>query len=233
MKHIFFTALLSSCLLICAAQQSDVFKYNAAENTQEDLVTRMLKYPQFTKGKAFFANGTVTEALFNYHYDTNQILFINAKNDTLELAEPELYQQIVIDSDTFLYTKQGFLQLVSATPVCKLLVKRNLILIGSEKKSAYGGYSATSSSTALNSYPDGTMHRIINTDENYVYRYRDSYFFTDRFQNIYLANKKGARDLGWKKEKEVKSFIEKANINFEKKEDIMKLVSFFQTIGIE
>lgn len=233
MKHIFFTASLSFSLLICAAQQNDIFKYNTSENSQSDLVTRMLKYPQFTKGKAVFENGTQTEALFNYHYDTNQVLFINSKNDTLELSEPQLYQQIVIGSDTFLYTKQGFLQLVTTTPFCKLLVKRNLILIGSEKKSAYGGYSATSSSSALNSYPDGTMHRIINTDENYFYRYRDNYFFADRFKNIYPANKKGAREIAWKKEKEVKNFIEKTNIDFEKREDILKLVSFFQSIGIE
>ena len=233
MKHILFTVALSSCLLICAAQQNEVFKYNTSENTQSDLVTRMLKYPQFTKGKAIFEDGTQTEALFNYHYDTNQVLFINSKKDTLELSEPQRYPQIVIGSDTFLYTKQGFLQLVGNTPFCKLLVKRNLILIGSEKKSAYGGYSATSSSAALNSYPDGTMHRIINTDENYFYRYRDSYFFANRFQNIYPANKKGARDLGWKKENEVKNFIEKANIDFEKKEDILKLFAFFQSIGIE
>lgn len=230
----FYLLVLLVCVnRIALSQDGGVVRYNTTENTSNELVSRLLKYSQFTKGTAYLSNGTKGQASFNYHYNKNEILFINAKNDTLTLVDPEQYQQIVIEADTFLYTKQGFLQLVAATPFCKLLVKRDLVQVGSEKKGAYGGYSATSASSSLNSFSDGTLQRSIAVDENIFYRYKDRYFFCDRFGQLYPATRKGAGELTWKKEKELKAFLEAEKIDVNKKDDLLKLMTFFQSIALD
>jgi len=231
MKRIFTTLAFSFYLLTSVAQEKEMVRYNTTENNQNDMVSHLLKYPQFTRGRAFLRNGTKGEALFNYNYDNNEILFINGQKDTLAFDTPEQYEQVVIATDTFLYSKQGFLQVVSSSPFCQLLVKRNLVMVGSEKKAAYGGYSATSSTAPIKTFSDGTFQHSISTDENFYYRLKEAYYFADRFHQIFPVNKKGVRDLGWKKEKELKEFIEQNRISFEKKEDLFRLMAFFQSAG--
>jgi hypothetical protein len=218
------------CCVTSWSQEKEVIKYNDAINTREEFANSTMKYPQFIKGTALLKNGTTAHALFNYNYGTNEVLFINPQNDTLALAVPEQYSYIIIATDTFSHSKYGFLQLIRNTPSCRLFLKRSLGLIDAEKKGAYGGYSNTSASTALNSIPNGTGMHPLSTDENLIYSYRDSYFLADRFNNFYPATQKGMRDFAWKNQKEVKDFIDKNKINFEKKEDLNKLIDFVLTI---
>lgn len=224
--------LLSSCVATLA-QENDLVRFNTTKNTNEEFTSSTAKYPQFVKGKALLKNGSEAQGVFNYNYGTHEILFINSANDTLALDAPAQYKHIVIGTDTFSYSKRGFVQLVKSAPYYSLYVKRSLDRINSEKKAAYGGYSSTSASTPLRSISDGATQRNITTDENFVYRLVDTYLFADRFGNFYPATKKGIRELAWKKENEVKDFVEKAGIDFEKKKDLEKLLAFVQSVGQE
>lgn len=231
MKLTLLITIIFVCRLSGWAQDKELVKFNTTNNSNEEFTTSIVKYPQFIKGKALFTKGSEVQALFNYNYNTNEILFISPKNDTMTLDPPALYRSIVIGADTFCYSKYGFMQQIKSGVSCRLFLKRNLEHVGSEKKAAYGGYSGTSASTPLRSFSDGATTHTVSTDENILYRFNDSYFFSDRFNNFFPATKKGIRELAWKRQNEMKDFVEENKIDFSKKEDLEKLLEFIQSIA--
>lgn len=232
MKRLFFVILIFVCSLAGMAQEKETMKFNTTNNTNEEFTNSVTKYPQFEKGRAVMKNGSSIPALLNYNYGTEEVLFLSPKNDTLALDDPGLYSQIVIGTDTFFFSKQGYVQLVSNGPYCKLVLKRRLDRIGSENKAAYGGYSSTSASTPLKSISDGAVVLNITTDQNILYKFRDTYFFVDRFNKLYPATKKGISEFAWKKPAVVKDFVEQNKIDFGRKEDLQKLLEFVRSVGL-
>ena len=176
MKWLLLVTVLLSSGLTGFAQEKQTMRYNTTRDTEAEFTNRVIKYPQFLNGKAVMKNGSEVLALLNYNYGTDEVLFLSPKNDTLALDVPGLYSSIVIGMDTFVHSKQGYVQLVNNDPACKLFLKRKLDKVGWENKAAYGGYSSTSSTTPLKSISDGASMRSITTDENIMYMYKDVYF---------------------------------------------------------
>lgn len=221
--------LVFGCISYMAlAQEKNDVVINPAKQNQEQLFKTMYRYLEFTKGKAHFKNGGVTESRFNYNYLTNRILFIDLKGDTLELAEGGNFDKITILVDTFCFYKKEFIQQVSHAPSYNLFVKTSLQYNGSEKKGAYGTYSATSSTTSLSqvNVNFGSGYTTLLPDENIRYSFSYFYFVSGKYGNIYPATKKGFYELFPKNEKSIKEFIEKNKIDFNKQADLEKLLDY-------
>jgi hypothetical protein len=188
----------------------------------------MYRYPQFAEGTAYFKNGNVNEAKFNYNYLNNRILFISPRGDTLELAHGEEFDRIVIQSDTFRYYEKEFIQQVTHDSLYNLYVKNSLRYNGRERKAAYGGYSGTAASSSLSHIYPGVGAGVISlsADENIKYGFRVYYYLSGKFGRFYPATKKGFYDLFPKYQREIKSFVEEKEIDFGKKEDVEKLLQF-------
>jgi hypothetical protein len=229
--------LLNCLFLVCIAyaglaQEKTAVVINPTKQNEEELYKTMYRYPEFTKGKAHFKNGGITESRFNYNYLTNRVLFIDLKGDTLELAEGENFDKITIQSDTFCFYKKEFLRQLSHTPSYNLFIKTSLHYNGSEKKGAYGGYSATSATTSVSqvNVNSGSGYNKLLSDENITYTFSHFYCISGKYGKFYPATKKGFYEAFAKNEKEMKEFIESNKIDFGKEEDLEKLLNYGRSI---
>lgn len=232
MKRFFISLTIVTSFCAAVAQQKDPIVINPVKHNEGELTSRMYQYPQFTQGKAFYKDGSETNASLNYNYLNNQILFIDAKGDTLQLVNAENFSKIAIGVDTFLYYNKMFVRQVTKNPSYNLFVKRSLEIGAKEKKGAYGTYSGTSSTTQINQISvDRSRPVDLAVDENTTYIFKDYYFVSGRFDKFYPATKKGIYSLFAKNEKDLKEFIEKNETNFNKKEDLEKLLEYMRTIA--
>ena len=232
MKKFFVCLLTIVSFHVAMGQDSNTVVINRAKQNEQELAKKRYQYPEFLTGKAIYKNETVTQAKLNYSYLTNNIAFINPKGDTLELSGGEDFKIITIGVDTFCYNKKEFVQQLTHNSNYNLFIKRSLQFNGSEKKGAYDTYSGTSSTSSYNTFtPVGEGHNVTLTpDENLLYRITDYYFFSGKFGQLYPATKKGMYDLFSKNQRQLKDFLEENKINFNKKEDLEKVLNFARTV---
>jgi hypothetical protein len=213
------------------AQQKETIVVNPVKQNEAEVLNRMYQYPQFIQGTAIYRDGHVANSKLNYNYLINQVVFIDPRGDTLQLINGADFNKIVIGVDTFFYYNKVFLQQVTHDSVYNLLKKRSLENIGSEKKGAYDTYSASGSITTVNTMRDGGTANIqLASDENFTYVFRETYYLSGKFGAIYPATKKGANELFAKQNKELKEFLDKNKTDFNKKEDVEKLLAYARTV---
>lgn len=229
MKILF--SIIAFVFFICSySQEKERIVFNPVKENQEELFRHMYQYPQFVSGQAFYKDGSVVEAKFNYNCLTSNIEFIDPKGDTLSLAHGNNFSKISIQTDTFYFYNKIFIKQLTHYPVCNLLVKHYLKYSGSEKKDSYGGYSETNSNSSIKIISNGNSIQKLAADENMFYTFRDYYYLSGRFSQFYPATKKGLFDLFPKKQNELKEFLTKNKIDFDKTEDLEKLVQFVQSL---
>jgi hypothetical protein len=213
------------------SQKSETIVVNPVKQNEDEVLKRMYQYPQFLPGKAIYMNGDVTSSKLNYNYILNQVIFISPAGDTLQLLNGGDFSKIVIGVDTFYYYNKVFLQQLTHDSLYNVLKKRSLVNMGSEKKGAYGTYSGNSAITNVSTMSQGEMANIhLPSDENFTFAFKETYYLSGRFGAIYPANKKGANDLFGKNEKALKQFLEKNPVDFNKKEDLEKLMEYARSV---
>jgi hypothetical protein len=213
-------------------QDTNTVIINPARQNESELFEKMYRYPQFVEGKAFYKNDDVTTSRLNYNYITNRILFISPKGDTLELANGEEFNKITVGVDTFCYHDKEFIQQLTHYSFFNLFLKKSLRYNGREKKGAYGSYSATNASTSISEmYASGEQSvNKLTTDENIRFVFENSYYLSGKYGKFYPATKKGAYELFSKNQKQVREFLETNKIDFNKKEDLEKLLNYARMI---
>jgi len=213
-------------------QDKNTVVINPAKQNESELFIRMYRYSEFVEGKAFYKTGGITESRFNYNYITNRMLFINPKGDTLELANGEDFDKITIMTDTFCYYNKQFIQQLTHYPSYNLFLKTSLRYNGREKKGAYGGYSGTSATTSITDMyvSVGAGVAKLTSDENIMYTFNHFYYLAGKYGSFYPANKKGFYELLSKNQKEAKEFLQVNKIDFGKREDLEKLLTYAHTL---
>ncbi len=230
MKALLVLLVSFAIAMSASSQKNEPIVINQANHNEEELTKNMYRYPQFVAGNAFFKNGAITESKFNYNYLTNRILFINPRGDTLELANGEDFNKVVIQSDTFYYYNKEFIQQVTHDPKYNLFEKIALRYFGKERKGAYGTYSSTTTVSSMGLWTSNGMPVQLSADENILYNFREHYYVSGRFNQFYPANKKGFYELFPKYQKDIRRFLDKNKINFDKRGDVEKLLEFVRTL---
>ena len=107
--------LLIFCLHVteAIAQKKTKYTINPGEKISEKLPRdEVYSYPEFTNGRVFLRNNTVSLVKLNYNSLYAEMQFINPKGDTLSVSDEKMIRLIVINKDSFFYDK-GYLKLVS------------------------------------------------------------------------------------------------------------------------
>lgn len=225
------TTVAALFVLFATAQENKTVVFNSAKDNGDGISKSIYLYPQFTNGKALFTNRTEATGRFNYNCLTNNVAFINEKGDTLGIANPELIDKVVIQTDTFCHFKEVFLRQLTHFSTYNLFAKPTMAYADSEKKGAYGTYSGVSSSENVSTVTDGRSNfRTIDADENIVYRFTVAYYIADKFGNFSPATKKGIYDVLGKNEKEIKAFVKEHDTNFSKQADLAALLQYVQSL---
>jgi hypothetical protein len=186
------------------------------------------RYPKFMSGRIQLKNGVSSVKSLNYDFLSSYMVYLNGK-DTLAIANAKDVRFISIAADTFYYYKGLYLEQVSGeTP--KVVLKQSIMLKETQKKDSYGTTSSGSATTSYGSLPiGGDFHKLI-ANEDMVFQRTLEYYISDPEGEFDLYNKRNVLRLFPKNEKEIKAYLKSEKINFEKRDDLIRLAEFLQTL---
>ncbi len=216
------------------AQDSTIFI--AADQYVSEVATpeRIYRFPNFTDGKIFFRNNSISDAPLNYNCLNGEIEFISPNNDTLAISKEQMLNigWVAVDNSTFFYNN-GYLELVAQSEAGKLLKKQRFEVLKREKIGGYGQPSSTSAIQSYSSFKESYGAREFNLKvrENITLVLKTNYFFGDQYQMILPANKKNIYKVYRSKKGLIDSYLKENVVDFKKAEDLKKIFAFLSKEG--
>lgn len=228
-------SILTPILLLISfgtfAQESNIFMVNTMKDDVSEFTRKLYKYKDFKDGYVIFKDSAVGGGRLNYHRLFDQVHFITGNGDTLTLKDPASIRVISIGRDSFYYFNKGFLQKLSFNEKINLAMKPAVRYIGKEKKALYGSYTEIGSVDELTTFsPDEFRTFYLGQDANLKFRYVNTFYFADRFNNFFPATRATLSDMFPDKEQEIKKFVSENKIDFDKEDHLLQLLGFLQTL---
>ncbi len=229
MRKIPFTILIVLTAGFLFAQENKSITINTIQADDTELTRNVFHFPRFLDGKVLFKDNVTVDAKLNYHRLFGQILFINPKNDTLALANPEMFKHVIVGSDTFYFHDKGFVRKITHYKTHNLVIKQKIKYIGKEKPGPYGTYSAVSSANSNTTVTtDDQITNYIAINENMIYKYNNEFFLSDEFNNFFRANKKNFYNLFSAHERDIRAYVTNNKTDFNKQADLEKLLQYIK-----
>lgn len=183
-----------------------------------------LLLPRFTKSVVKLKSGVINTATLNYNTVDQEMVFMQKKLFMI-LDEPQLIDTIFMANRTFVPMEKGFYELAVIAPVALFIQHKSYV----ESEGYPTGYGARSQTTGP-SYvrqiygATGAIDLKIPTGNKVVY---DPLYWIrkDGKMNAFETKRQFLKILP-EKETELNQFISKNNIDFKKKENVIKLVNY-------
>jgi hypothetical protein len=139
MKKCISVLLFVFVAFFTSAQRIKYYTVQPGENLLEIIPkAEMYEYPQFQQGVVNFKNGKHSAAKLNYNFVHEEILFINAKGDTLTIINPEEVKNVLIGTTQFFYSPGRFVKLDTTIGTVKLATAGFFSTISKRRIGAYG-----------------------------------------------------------------------------------------------
>ncbi|WP_242921030.1 hypothetical protein [Pontibacter liquoris] len=187
-------------------------------------------YPAFKSGQVRFVNGVSTSSLLNYNRLNREVEFIDAKKDTLALADMQFVQTITFETDTFYYNPKdkALLKLVASyAGGNKLLVQEKYDLTNIKNVGALGmEYSTTSPTSSSSNQVLGDTQNRLKQNETMVYSLKNDYYFTDNAGRFVPASKAGALKLAPQQKEKIKAYLQEKKPDFNSEADLRTFLAF-------
>src|SRR4030095_10697534 len=216
-----------------SAQDSTLVTIKAVNKVEDVLKpTDIYYYPQFIYSKIFFKDGTVADPYMNYNRLYDQMLFIGPKGDTLALDDEKTIDFIVNDWDIFYYDA-GYMRLIVDDSIVKLAEKQIWVVADVRKIGTHNTPKNTVAITSLSSFTNGqdaAKSKDLILNEDILLRKETQYYFGDKYNHFVRASKKRLLHLFPKEELSIENYLKENKVNFDKKDDLEKIVQFLRQL---
>lgn len=230
---LFFVILWVSIPFASTAQDTPYLRVKGGVNPDKAVsANERYQYPKFLPGKLIFTNNSASTAQFNYNTLLGEMHFIDAKGDTLALANDPDIQLVTIGQDVFYYEyPKTYWLLLTDYNLGKLMVKRTMVLIDKEKQGGYNQSTGASSIRTTTSYAtnNGSMARL-NSQADLLFLKKDEYKLMDKNRKFFSANQSGILGLFLKNKAVIKQYLKETPIDFRQEADLKKVLEFCATL---
>ena len=186
----------------------------------------VFRYPRFTPGSVYFKDGKVSNAALNLNLLNGEMQFISPSNDTMALADEGLIKYIVINADTFYYSKV-FIECIYSNTEAKLGKIEAIKPVNLKKTGAYGQVSSVSSINSASSFYNANSSVAKLGEEKEIALHKETvYFIGDEFNRFLPVMKKNIYEMFNTRNTSIETFIKENKIELDKEEDLVKLVDF-------
>jgi hypothetical protein len=216
--------IMMVCNATLFAQMSSPVRVKAGEDLYEKLAKEIYLYPAFNKGIISFKDGKMSQANFNYNMLNGEMQFIDAKGDTLSLANEFTIKYVTIAEDSFFYG-DGYLRLIAENESAKIAKKQVIKVIDKQKIGAYDQPSSAGAVTSYSSISNELRNYKLNTRQDVLLAKQTSFYIGDKYNNFFKATKKNVLKNFPKKQQELNEHFKNNNVNFDKEEDLTKLIA--------
>jgi len=225
--------LLLSAILIgyisLSAQDSNLVIIKTGKRVSEVLTTAdIYYYPQFTDGNVFFRDGSKGVAKLNYTRLFDQMLYINSKGDTLALADEKTIKFITINNDTFYYD-EGYVRFTKGNKEVKLGEKQVWVVADIQKIGTHNKPKPSVAIYSFSSYTNGSdaaKSKDLLLSEDILLRKENHYYFGNDNNHFVRTSKKQLMLIYPKDQQRIESYLKENKVDFDKREDLEKLIQF-------
>jgi hypothetical protein len=217
-----------ACIFITSFGQTDSLK----GVKPDDLFTEVFKtedlyrYSKFMNGKVVFRDGSETAAQLNYHKVFDEFMFIDQKGDSLAIGNGETIRVIVINKDSFYFTKGSFIESIGRFKDIVLAKKQLFTEVDQEKKGAYGQTYSNNATTSRRFYYTIDGKPRLNVGEKTIFGISTEYFIAYKSDEFIPASKKNIEKLFSNHSREVRDFLKENQTNFKSEHSVKQLVEY-------
>lgn len=189
----------------------------------------IFRYETFLPGKVLFKDGTTAEAPLNYNRIYEQMMFLDAKGDSLAVANPELVNVIVIGSNNFYFAAEVVLEELNDYGNVKLATHEVLREID---KKILGAYGSTTDAKSISYYKheytiDGKPVQP-KPGEGTLFSKKADLYIGDSYNHFMPASKKAVESVYAKKAKELKAYLKDNPVKYDNVKDLQRLCEYMQ-----
>ncbi|KAA5539273.1 hypothetical protein [Adhaeribacter rhizoryzae] len=211
------------------AQEADRIRVKVGDKIEShEFASAAYRYPVFKDAVINYTTGGLAQGKLNYHQILSEMHFIGPKGDTLALDNLYLVKFVAIGDTKFYYDpeRKGFGEEIADFKTVKLLIKHKFKPSDKERGVAYGQYSNASATKTYSTYAVNGQIQQLSPNEYLVYAKMANYFITDQNNQFYLANKASVVKIFSKQKTAIGNFIKENRIDFQKEDDLKKLLTF-------
>jgi hypothetical protein len=209
--------------------QPGTFTVKPGENFYEVIPFKdIFRYPKFIAGNVLFRDGRSVDGRLNYNMLIKQVQFIDPKGDTLSLADEHTIRHVIIEKDTFYFSNEYVRQVASWNTI--KLAESDFYKEFLQRPGSYGlASSATASNTITSILVQGKKFEV-NSDQEMVLVRAKQYFIGNKFNEFFPADRKVLLKAFPRHRKKIEGFLDEHAIEVSKKEDLVKLAGFLETL---
>ena len=226
MRKLIF-CLIIICSITASAQTKKTYSVEPGQKITDVIPTSaMYSYPEFKMGTVALRNGAVANVKLNYNSVFGEMQFIDAKGDTISLADEGNVKYVAVEKDTF-YFNEGWLQVMDADAFMKIAKKRSLEIANRQKIGAMN-MPVVGATETYNKFTNRQHQRDMVVQERITFTEHTTFYFGDKFNQFSKASKKSLLNLDRLQEGKIEAWLKENKIDYNKEEDLKKLFSFIQ-----
>ncbi len=162
----------------------------------------------------------------NYNFLHQELQFINGA-DTLALDKGEDIKHVVIEKDTFYFRDKQWLRQLTSSGRVHMAEVKFLSLVNSEKIGAFGQVNSGSAIDAIeNMVTISNITKKLVANQILTFAMNQNYYFSDKYGNYKLANKKSVVNMFGNKCAGLDKFLNSEKINYHSFSDMQKVFNY-------
>lgn len=218
------TVLFFLCTKFVLAQNTETIRVKAGEDISKIISPNgIYRFPSFTTGTYVKNNNIASSAKLNYNLLTGEMQYLNSTGDTMTIANASEINVLKIQ-DALFYYRNGYKEVIVANDPVRLAVETSFKL-EHEKVGLYGQSNASQDIITINSYTNTNIFQL-TLGEDAVIRKKTTYFLFNKDEPPVVATKKSFLKIFTKNKTAINKYIDENKINFNKQEDLKKLLTF-------
>ena len=240
MKKYVLTSILSLACCIVFAQQRFTIKVEAGEDINSLISNSRYLFPAFRTGTVVFDDNTTAKAQLNYDMVMGEMQYQDASGKVMALANPAEISSILFTDREFIYTKRGYVEVLTYFDNKALLLHRRIKAENEKPTGAYGMASDVSAVEKSNTILTTTQRDVSNLDMMVVETSGatlggERVTFTT-IQTVYLQSDKslyaGGSEANFQKvfgkstKSAIRDYIKSNSLNLKKPTDLIQLFNY-------
>ena len=231
MKRVFFLYLFVHISGWAMSQDIELVATTSNENLTKK-VSNNMQYllPDFVDGTVYYLNTQTGKGKMNYNTVLGEMQFMTSDQQVMSLDNVSGVKEVIIGDRKFYPVKGDEFAEVLDYGNIQLLVKKKCQFTPHGKKTAYGGYSATSSITNYSGTNSSTRYLDLSTDELVMAKVDIVYYLISNNKRTAVKSMQVIYKQFPKNKVEIEKFVKANNIKLTDEDGMKSLVKYCSTL---
>lgn len=221
------------CVLFIACTSTSMYAQESSRVTIEDkqdmqsaLKNQVYRFPSFLTGKVYLVNGNYNTAKLNLNLLTDQIQFIDEKQDTLTILSPDFLAYIAIDSSKFIHHDNKYLEVLDEYNTVMLAVNRKLKIADLQRTGAYGAKTSSASIANISTGYTDKLRYTPTVTEDMLVNSVQAFYLIDHRKNVRPVNRRNVLRAFPSHQNEITAYMKEHKPNFKNEQAVRALLNY-------